>query len=143
MSGRTGTHPARRRSRLALGAALVVVIGLGLGSRVFAASLPGGVAANAGDALWTVAVYLSLALVAPLWSPLRLGTLAFGISLGVELSQLVDVAWLNGLRGTLPGRLLLGAGFLWADLLRYLIGAVGATALDAALPRLHTAGRSA
>lgn len=119
------------RSRLIVAGCLLAVVGLGLASRAFAEIVPAFVAANAGDALWTVAVYLSLALLFPKAMPLWLGAAALGISVAVELSQLVDLAWLNALRATLPGRLLLGAGFLWADLGRYLVGAVGATALDA------------
>lgn len=113
------------------GLVLAAVIGFGLASRALGDALPAVVAANAGDALWTAAVYLSLALLFPKARPLRLGGAALGISVAVELSQLVDLAWLNAARATLPGRLLLGAGFLWADLARYLAGAVVATGLDA------------
>ena len=116
--------------RVVAAASLFVVIALGLASRKYAAALPGFVAAHAGDALWTVAVYLTLAIVWPAWPPLRLAIAAYGISVAVELSQLVDVGWLNAARQTLPGRLLLGAGFLWADLLRYLAGALAALLID-------------
>jgi len=40
---------------------------------------------------------------------------------------------LNALRKTLPGRLLLGAGFLWIDLVRYAVGAVVVTMVDMVL----------
>ena len=118
------------RNRVFLGIALAVVIVLGLGSRKFGEFLPTFLAAHSGDVLWTVAVYLSLAMLAPKWSLAKLGLLAFGISVAVELSQLVDLDWLNAIRKTLPGRLLLGSVFLWIDLLRYFTGAVLATVLD-------------
>ena len=121
---------AKPRNRLLLGLVLGLVIILGLASRKFGVQLPSFLASNAGDALWTVAVYLALALVVPRCSPIKLGLIAFGISLAVELSQLVDVAWFNAIRKTLPGRLLLGSGFLWIDLLRYFFGALLATAVD-------------
>ena len=85
---------------------------------------------HGGDFLWTIAIYLALALLAPRWSPLKLFLFAFGISVAVELSQLIDVDWLNAIRKTLPGRLLLGAGFLWIDLLRYFLGAIVAVTID-------------
>jgi hypothetical protein len=121
---------ANPRARPVLALALLIVIGLGLASRKFASALPEVIAANAGDALWTVAVYLTFAIAFPRCSPVRLGLVAFGISVAVECSQLVQFGWLNTARKTLPGRLLLGAGFLWADLARYLLGALLATFAD-------------
>ncbi len=137
-------EPVEPRSRIVLATVLVVVIVLGLGSRRFGEFLPDFLAANAGDALWTMAVYLVLAVLAPGWPPLKLGLFAFGISLAVESSQLLDTPWLNAIRNTIPGRLLLGAGFLWIDLLRYSIGALASTALDRLLlkpRRLPTSAR--
>lgn len=123
-------NPPTARNRAALGIALLAVIGMGLATRKFADALPGFIANHGGDALWTVAVYLALAIVSPRTSPLKLGLLAFGISVAVEFSQLIDIAWLNGIRATLPGRLLLGSGFLWIDLARYFVGAAMAVGLD-------------
>jgi hypothetical protein len=125
----------KARSRLRLTIALSIVIVLGLSSRKFADSLPAFIADHAGDALWTVAIYLALAFLAPRWPPLKLFLLAFGISIAVELSQLIDVAWLNALRDTLPGRLLLGVGFLWIDLVRYFCGAAFAFTIDHTMVR--------
>jgi hypothetical protein len=113
-----------------MGIVLVLVIGLGLASREYDRSLPGFVVENCGDALWTVAMFLTLAVLFPGWTPLRLGLIAFGISVAVELSQLIDLAWLNAIRKTPPGRLFLGSGFLWVDLVRYLVGAIVATTVD-------------
>ncbi len=124
------TSPHQARSRAALLLMLAVVIALGLASRKFSAALPDFVSANAGDALWTVAVYLSLAILAPGCPPLKLGLLSLGISISVELSQLLDFGWLDAARKTLFGRLLLGRGFLWVDLVRYFAGAVIASATD-------------
>ena len=118
------------RSRLALTIALAIIIPLGLSSRKFSDQIPAFLADHGGDFLWTIMIYLGLAFLAPRWSPLKLFGFAFGISVAVELSQLIDVAWLNALRKTLPGRLLLGAGFLWIDLLRYFCGALLAFAID-------------
>ena len=40
----------------------------------------------------------------------------------VEISQLCHAGWLDALRGTLPGRLVLGQGFLFSDLFCYTFG---------------------
>ena len=131
MSGPTSSV----RRLMILGALLLLVIAAGLGSRRYGDALPEFVAANAGDLLWTVAVYLTLAILAPTWSPVKLGLSALAISFAVEFSQLIDVDWLNAVRKTLPGHLLLGTGFLGNDLLRYLAGAAIATLLDECFTR--------
>lgn len=42
----------------------------------------------------------------------------------IEFSQLYQAEWINKIRKTLPGRLVLGQGFLWSDLLAYTLGIV-------------------
>ncbi|GAB5402604.1 MAG: hypothetical protein Aurels2KO_08350 [Aureliella sp.] len=115
--------------------ALALVIAAGLASRSFDGWLPEIFVANAGDFLWTVAAYLAIAIVCPRLQPLWIGLAALLISVAVEFSQLIDLPWLNALRRTLPGRLLLGKGFVGIDLLRYFAGACTATLLDALLGR--------
>nr|WP_255486929.1 DUF2809 domain-containing protein [Mucilaginibacter sp. SP1R1] len=41
---------------------------------------------------------------------------------GIEFSQLYKATWINELRHTLFGHLVLGEGFLWSDLLCYTVG---------------------
>ena len=51
-------------------------------------------------------------------------------SFGVELSQTISAPWLDDLRATTLGALLLGRGFLWSDLAAYTVGAALALAID-------------
>ena len=125
------------RRRIILFPLLLGVILLGLASRRYGASLPDWIARNAGDALWTIAVYLCLALAIPRGSPWKIGLAALGISVLVELCQLLHTPWLDGLRATLPGKLLLGAGFLWADLFRYAAAAALAVVADEVWARVY------
>jgi len=53
----------------------------------------------------------------------------------VELSQLYQGDWINGVRGTLPGRLILGQGFLWSDLIAYAVGIGTAICLEWVIQR--------
>jgi Protein of unknown function (DUF2809). len=48
----------------------------------------------------------------------------------VEISQLIQVDWLNTLRSNRFAALVLGQGFLWSDLLAYTIGVVSGMAIE-------------
>jgi hypothetical protein len=128
----TATHPARR-SRAAYAALVVATIALGLASRRFAPPLPDAVRLYVGDVLWATTVYLLAATVwvrAPV-AQLAGGALAF--SFAVEASQLYHAPWIDSVRGTRPGALVLGFGFLWSDLACYTLGVAVAALVDVAL----------
>jgi Protein of unknown function (DUF2809) len=118
------------RSRWLLVPLMLGVVVLGLGSRHPAVPLPRFFSAYAGDALWTVMVYLCLLFLLPRVSVLRAAVAALGISFAVELSQLIHVPWLDALRAHRFGALLLGRGFLASDLLCYTVGTSLAAGLD-------------
>lgn len=109
---------------------LLVTIALGLASRRWAGALPPFVAAYAGDTLWAMAAYWTLAIVRPQTAPMRRGFLALGIAVAVEVSQLFHPAWLDAIRRTRPGGLLLGYGFLWSDLACYAVGVATAMGIE-------------
>ncbi len=122
------------RSRSALAALCLALVGAGLASRSGAAdALPGWFTRNAGDALWTTNLYFLLALLRPASAPGRLLLAALLLSFAVEFSQLYQADWIDALRANRFGALVLGRGFLWADLPRYAAGAALAWMLDRAL----------
>jgi hypothetical protein len=96
--------------------ALLPTIAAGLGSRRFGSHLPSLVAAYAGDILWGTMFMLILLLLAPRIATMRAALLALAITWGIELSQLYHAPWIDALRDTTPGGLLLGHGFLWSDI---------------------------
>ena len=57
------------------------------------------------------------------------------VSLAVELGQLYHAPWIEAVRQTRIGGLVLGFGFLWSDLACYAAGIGMAAALDHALRR--------
>jgi Protein of unknown function (DUF2809) len=108
---------------------IVLVCGLGIGSRRYARVLPGFVAAYAGDVLWALAAFLGIGLLLPRASTRTVAGLAMGFSLLIELSQLYHAPWIDSIRSTAAGGLILGFGFLWSDLVCYAVGvALGAAA---------------
>lgn len=127
-----------RRVRAVTLVLAVLVLLLGLASRSKSVPWPSFFAAYAGDALWALLVFLLLRFLAPTRPVLHVAAAALAFSFAVELSQLYQAPWLNAVRRTLPGRLVLGAGFLWSDLVCYTAGVLAGLGLDSAL-RLRAA----
>jgi hypothetical protein len=117
---RVGYAAGMARSRPIRLAACGAVIALGLASRTPGA--PPFVAAHAGDALYAVLVWLLLGVVFPRASSARLAAGAWGVCAAIEASQAFHPPWLDALRAHRLVALVLGRGFVWADLVRYAVG---------------------
>ena len=127
--------PHDTRPRLLYLALLLLTIALGLATRQGPWLFPGFVATYAGDALWAAAVYWLLAILRPRARTRVLAAVAGGLSLAVEVSQLYHAPWIDAVRATRPGALVLGHGFLWSDLACYATGIGLAALLDTLLRR--------
>jgi hypothetical protein len=110
---------------------------LGLGSRQYAAELPRFVGLYAGDALWALALFLVLRLILPGQATGRVAALAYVLSVLVEISQVYHAPWIDSIRQTRLGGLILGFGFLWSDLACYAVGVGMGLILEACLTRLQ------
>ncbi|TDL75881.1 DUF2809 domain-containing protein [Rhodococcus qingshengii] len=111
-------------------AAVIITILLGLASRKFDYLLFSFLAENAGDVLWAMMVYFGFRFLFLKKNILTAIFLSFLFSFGIEVSQLYQEEWINQIRGTLLGALILGKGFLTVDLIRYTAGIVIASCLD-------------
>jgi hypothetical protein len=111
-----------RRSRLVYGAATLAVIALGLLSRACPGLLPSALGKYPGDGLWALMVFCGIGILAPGVPTMLMGLIAFTFSGAVEFSQLYQSPWIDSVRDTLPGRLILGRGFSWWDIMAYAIG---------------------
>jgi hypothetical protein len=109
----------RSRLWLVLLALLVIATGLFLRSSWFP---QGFFSKYAGDALWALVAFLGFGFLFPTWGTGTIAILAAGFSIAIEFSQLYHVPWLDAIRATLPGHLILGTDFAWADMLAYLVG---------------------
>jgi hypothetical protein len=133
----TSRSSAARR-RIACAAALVVVIAMGLGTRF--ALPPSPFADIAGDALYAVAAYLAVALIAPRLGSAWSAGIAIAWCVGVELLQLTGIP--AGLGAVFPpARLVLGTGFDPRDLVVYTVAVLVVAGLDAGI-RARTAPRT-
>lgn len=125
-------RPERPRRIVALLA--VATVALGLLSRADL-PMPALVAAYGGDTLYATLAFLLVALLWPGWPARRIALIALIACFAVELSQLISTPWLDALRRTLPGRLVLGSGFLGSDLVCYTAGVLLGAAVDGLLRR--------
>lgn len=112
--------------------AIAITISLGLASRKWSTLLPSFLAQNAGDILWAMMVYFGFRLLLVRKRALSAILFSFLFSFGIEFSQIYQEDWINQIRGTTLGALILGKGFLIEDLVRYSAGIIIATVLDIA-----------
>jgi len=125
--------PSTLKQRLGYAGAVLIVIVLGISSRAFADRLPLFLSLHAGDALWGSMVYFGFRVLLTKRELYKSLIPALIFSYGIEFSQRYQADWINGIRATLPGGLILGQGFLWMDLLRYSVGIGLAYLLEAIL----------
>ncbi|MBN1198234.1 MAG: DUF2809 domain-containing protein [Bacteroidales bacterium] len=109
---------------------IIVAAVLGILSRSYGSFLPDLIARYAGDTLWAVALYFVIAL----FSLKRTFSFRFFLTLILsavdEFSQLYHAPWIDEIRHTTVGALVLGNTFVWTDLLCYLAGATVAVIID-------------
>lgn len=94
------------------------------------------IASYAPDILWAFLVVAVAAALTPHVPIVKIAGAALGFCLLMECSQLYQAPWINDLRATRIGGLLLGHGFLWSDLACYVVGVVLGVTFDRVLQLL-------
>jgi hypothetical protein len=112
----------RRRNPLIQLALIATAAVLGIASRRYTHVLPGFIATYAGDTLWALAAFAGMGLLLPRASTRTVALLATAFSVAVEFSQLYHAPWIDSIRQTTLGGLILAFGFLWSDLACYSLG---------------------
>ncbi|MFJ8118595.1 hypothetical protein ABH946_002546 [Bacillus sp. RC145] len=111
-----------KRNRLLYAMLTIVVIILGLSSRKFAFALPDLLNDYLGDALWALMIFVGFGFLFPKIETRKLAFISLIFCYGIEISQLYHAEWIDSIRATTLGGLVLGYGFLWSDLVAYTIG---------------------
>lgn len=124
-------RPARQRLFLLPWMLLVLALGLGSRSPAVAAHVPRFLTTYAGDTLWSSLLYLCLVFAWPGLPVRRAAAWTLGLSVLVELSQLLHTPWLDALRANRFVALVLGRGFVASDLVCYAVGTALAAVVDA------------
>ncbi|PSK94353.1 DUF2809 domain-containing protein [Taibaiella chishuiensis] len=114
-----------KRTRLLYAILVIVIIGVGLLSRKIAV-----IPLATGDALWATMIYFILRCLMPQQPIKRTALFSVLLCFAVEASQAYHAPWIDAIRSTLPGRLVLGQGFLWSDLPAYVLGVAFGLLID-------------
>ncbi|MED0960715.1 DUF2809 domain-containing protein [Bacillus paramycoides] len=111
-----------KRNRILYAIFTIIVIVLGLSSRKFAYALPDILNAYLGDALWALMIFTGFGFLFPKIETKKLAIISLIFCYGIEISQLYHAEWIDSIRATTLGGLVLGYGFLWSDLVAYTTG---------------------
>ena len=68
--------------------------------------------------------------VLPRSSIIKVVIVALSLCFAIELSQLYHAEWIDAIRKTRIGGLILGFGFLWSDLISYGVGVTSGAILE-------------
>ncbi len=108
----------------------MIVMVMGLLSRKFMFIFPNGIAPYIGDTLWAMMIYFGFRFLLPKLKSIKSFYIAIIFSFLIEISQLYQADWINAIRQTTLGGLVLGYGFLWEDLISYSIGVIIGLTID-------------
>ncbi|TRX39798.1 ribosomal maturation YjgA family protein [Flavobacterium restrictum] len=104
---------------------VIIVIFLGIISRK-SAIIP----LATGDLLYAVMIYFGIRMVGTRIRKKQSATIGLLLCYAIEIFQLYQADWIIPIRKSLLGRLILGQGFLWSDLIAYTFGIAIAVGID-------------
>ena len=118
-----------KRNKLLYLLLTIIVMLLGLLSRKIE-GLPEIISLYSEDILWALMVFLLFAFLFNKKSTIFIISWAIICSYSIEISQLYHAPWIDAIRNTVLGGLILGFGFLWSDLVCYTIGVIIGIIID-------------
>ncbi|MEI6884586.1 MAG: DUF2809 domain-containing protein [Bacteroidota bacterium] len=116
---------------------LLLVIAAGIVSRKYPWILPSSLGKYPGDALWALAAFVLWGLILPRATTMKIAGLAFLTSVLDEISQLYHAPWIDAIRSTSIGHLLLGFSFSWMDILAYATGVLAGIIIESMVRFSH------
>ena len=84
--------------------------------------MPAFLAEYAGDTLWALLLFLLISTLLAGRPVLARAAISLALAFLVEVSQLFHAPWIDSIRQSTLGGLVLGFGFLWTDLVCYTAG---------------------
>ncbi len=131
----TDTHNHRKFSLYIVLNGLTILCGIL--SRSPHIPLPWIVSTYAGDVLWALMVFWCFCLVVPRRESWELVLFSILFSFSIEFSQFYHAPWIDSLRQTTLGGLVLGFGFKSSDLVCYWVGILFGAIVDVSLQKLR------
>lgn len=131
-----GKEKKSERNRIIYFILIAAAMILGISSRKLGSYLPGFLRDYAGDTLWAFMVFWGIGFLFAKISTGRAMIAALLFSYTIEFSQLYQAQWIDSLRHTTLGGLVLGFGFLWSDLICYTVGVLAGGLIEKGLWRL-------
>jgi hypothetical protein len=119
-----------KRNRISYSLLFLLTIALGLLSRRLNYLLPNSINLILGDAIWAMMIFVGLGVIFNQYSTIRVAIISIVFCYAIELSQLYHAPWIDAIRNTTLGALVLGFGFLWSDVLAYSIGIIFVASLE-------------
>lgn len=129
------------RNRLLYLFLILLVMILGISSRKLANFIPDIINLYFGDALWALMIFLIMGFLFRKLSIARIAFISIVFCYCIELSQLYHTNWIDAIRNTTLGGLVLGFGFLWSDVLAYSMGVLMGSLLEWQMLNLFTGSR--
>lgn len=126
----TGYELSMKRNRWIYAAFTILIIGLGLGSRAFSYVLPDTLNTYLGDSLWAAMIFTGCGFLFQKMKTMKTGLISLSFCFFIEITQLYHAEWIDRIRDTSLGGLVLGYGFLWSDIEAYTIGIAACTVIE-------------
>ena len=123
------------RTRIIFFLCAVAVTFVGLASRRYQTVLPEFIGEYAGDSLWALMLFLLVSTLLAGRTLISRATISLALAFLVEISQLYHAPWIDSIRDTTLGGLVLGFGFLWIDLVCYTAGIIIGVGAECGLRR--------
>jgi len=111
-----------KRNRLLQLFLIFITVVTGIASRKLSGMLPDMGVEYAGDICWSLMVFWLLGLVFVSKSTLWIAGVALLLSYFIEFTQFYHAPFMDSIRSTIIGGLILGNTFIWSDLLCYTLG---------------------
>jgi hypothetical protein len=113
----------------------IVTMLVGLASRRYRPHLPSFIGEYSGDVLWALMLFWIVSFLLAGRPLVQRYVISLVLALAVELSQLYHAPWIDGIRSTTLGGLVLGFGFLWSDLVCYFVGIASGALMERTVQR--------
>lgn len=109
---------------------VLFVMCLGLLSRKLTNYIPDIIDLYLGDLLWAIMIYYLVRIILVNKPIEKIAFFGVLFCFSIEISQLYHAYWIDTIRRTTLGGLILGYGFLWSDLIAYLLGVITGALID-------------